>query len=139
MSHSILLVYADASVQPDATGLGVAIHDERGQLIAWRNKAARAMTCNEAEYAALIFALEQAHSLQAVEVRVFSDSRLVIEQMRGWIRVRNERLRQLHRRARRLAARFKHISFTHVPRTRNRLADAMASEAIAARQPALEA
>lgn len=45
------------------------------------------MTCNEAEYAALIFALEQARTFAPQEVRVFSDSKLVIEQMRGWIRV----------------------------------------------------
>ena len=43
MAHSVLFVYADASVQREATGLGAVIRDEQGQLIAWRNQAARAM------------------------------------------------------------------------------------------------
>jgi len=130
MQHAILSVYADASVQPSATGLGVAIKDGQGKLIAWRNKTAQAMTCNEAEYTALIFALEQALSYAPKEVRVFSDSRLVVEQMRGWIAVRSAHLRRLHRRARELADRFERVSFTHVPRERNQLADAIADEAI---------
>ena len=132
MSHNVLFVYADASVQPEATGLGVAIRDERGQLIAWRNKAAQAMTCNEAEYAALIFAMEQALTFAPQEARVFSDSRVVVEQMRGWMRVHSDHLRPLHRQARQLAERFERISFTHIPRERNQLADAIADDAITA-------
>ena len=136
MAHSILFVYADASVQPEATGLGAVIRDEQGNLIGWHNQAARAMTCNEAEYAALIFALEEALALAPKEVRVFSDSRLVVEQMRGWIRVHSDNLRPLHRRARQLAGQFERISFTHIPRERNQLADAIADDAIATRAPA---
>jgi len=130
MAHTVLQVYADASVQPNATGLGVAIKDERGNLIAWKNKTAPAMTCNEAEYAALIFALEQALSYAPKELRVFSDSRLIIEQMRGWIRVRSAGLRPLHRQARNLVERFERVTFTHIPRGRNQLADAIADEAV---------
>ncbi|HEY4689499.1 MAG TPA: ribonuclease HI family protein [Anaerolineae bacterium] len=130
MSHTTLSVYADASVQPQATGLGVAIKDEQGQLIAWRNKAAQAMTCNEAAYAALIFALEQVLGYAPREVRVYLGSRLVIEQMRGWIRVRSTQLRRLHHQARDLAGRFERVSFTHIPRDRNQLADAIADEAV---------
>ncbi len=133
MAHSILFVYADASVQPEATGLGAVIRDERGELIAWRNKAAPAMTCNEAEYAALIFALEQALTFKPQEVHAFSDSRVVVEQMRGWMRVHSDNLRPLHRKARQLAERFERISFTHIPRERNQLADAIADDAITAR------
>ena len=132
MSHNVLFVYADASVQPEATGLGAVIRDERGELIAWRNKADRAMTCNEAEYAALIFALEQAREFAPKEVKVFSDSRLVVEQMRGWISVHSHNLRPLHRQAKQIARQFERISFTHIPRERNQLADAIADDAITA-------
>lgn len=131
MTYNVLAVYTDASVQPKATGLGVAIKDERGKLIAWRNKGAPAMTCNQAEYAALIFALEQALTYQPLprEVRVFSDSRLVVEQMSGWISVHSAALKTLYRRARELADRFERVTFTHIPRERNQLADAIADEA----------
>jgi ribonuclease HI len=131
MTCNVLFVYADASVQPEATGLGAVIRDERGKLIAWRNKAARPMTCNEAEYAALIFALEQAREFSPREVQVFSDSRVVVEQMRGWISVHSYNLRPLHRQARELAAQFRRVSFTHIPREQNQLADAIADDAIA--------
>jgi ribonuclease HI len=131
MAHTVLFVYADASVQPNATGLGAVIRDERGELIAWRNKAAQAMTCCEAEYAAVIFALEQAREFAPRELRVFSDSRVVVEQMRGWMRVNSHHLRPLHRKARQLAEQFERISFTHIPRERNQLADAIADDAIA--------
>lgn len=130
MSYEVLAVYADASVQPTATGLGVAIKDERGRLIAWRNRGAPAMTCNEAEYAALIFALEAAAPYAPRELRVFCDSRLVVEQMRGWIRVRSSQLRRLNQRARELARGFERVTYTHIPRERNQLADAIADEAI---------
>jgi ribonuclease HI len=130
MPHTTLSVYADASVYPHATGLGVAIKDERGKLIAWLNKATHGMTCNEAEYSALIFAMEQALKYPTREVRIFSDSRLVVEQMRGWIRVHSATLRALNQKARALAERFERITFTHIPRERNQLADAIADEAV---------
>jgi probable phosphoglycerate mutase len=64
------------------------------------------------------------------EVQVYSDSKLIVEQMRGWIRVRSAQLRRLHRQARELAERFERVTFTHVPRERNQLADAIADEAV---------
>lgn len=131
MNHPILFVYADASVQPHATGLGAAIKDERGRLIAWRNKPTRAMTCNVAEYAALIFALEQAAKFQPAVVHVYSDSRLVVEQVHGWVSVHDAELKSLHRQARELIQRFQRWTLTHIPRERNQLADAIANEALA--------
>lgn len=126
---SVLFVYADASVQPNATGLGAVIKDVDGKLIAWRNKPARVMTCNEAEYAALIFALEEALKLNPSVVHVYSDSRLVVEQIHGWIAVNSPALKPLHRQARALRSRFKRLTLTHIPRERNQLADAIADEA----------
>ncbi len=130
MKEKILHIYADASVQPHATGLGAVIKDERGKLIAWRNKPAHAMTCNEAEYAALIFALEQALEFSPRELRVYTDSRLVAEQMRGWISVHSPTLKPLHRRARELCQRFPIVTIEHIPREHNQLADAIAAEAV---------
>jgi ribonuclease HI len=125
-----LAVYADASVYPHATGLGAVIKDARGNLIAWRNRAIGAMTSNEAEYHALIFALEQAQSFAPRELQIFSDSKLVVEQMRGMYRVHHDRLRALHRRASALVERFERVTITHISRERNQLADAMADDAV---------
>jgi probable phosphoglycerate mutase len=130
MAYTVLQVYADASVQPKTTGLGIAIKDGEGKLIAWRSKRDKPMTSTEAEYAALIFALQQALSYGAKDVQVYLDSKVVVEQMKGWMAVRAAHLQPLHRQARRLAERIERISISYVPRDRNQLADAIADEAI---------
>jgi ribonuclease HI len=138
MRDRYIEVFTDASVQPRATGLGVVVKDARGRLIAWENAAAGVMTCNEAEYAALIYALEwlarSGERVDVDEVRIFLDSRVVVEQMRGWVAVRNPRLRPLHAQAqalaRRLEGRYARMTFVHIPRERNQLADAIADDAL---------
>jgi len=124
----IIHVYVDASVQPQCTGLGMVVKDDAGRVIAWRNKAAPAMTSVEAEYAALIFGLEQALPYGADEVHVFSDSRVVVEQMCGWMTVRSGHLRRLHAQAHKLVALCRSVTLQHVPRDANQLADAIANE-----------
>lgn len=126
----VLFVYADASVQPNVTGLGAVIRDARGKVLACHSKSARAMTCNEAEYAALIFALEEALKFKPSTVHAYSDSRLVVEQVLGYISVHSPVLKPWHRQARTLRQRFKQLTLTHIPRERNQLADAVADEAV---------
>jgi len=124
-----LLVFADASVQGQTSGLGVAIKDPNGRLIAWRSRAGPAMSNMEAEYAAVVFALEQLAAYQPSQLEVFSDCKTVIEQLCGSIAVRNERLRPWYERAMTCARVFAQVRFRYVPREQNRLADALASEA----------
>lgn len=130
MSWRKLFVYADASVYPHATGLGAVIRDERGTILAWRNHVLHAMTSNEAEYHALLFALEQTRTFSPREIEVFSDSKLVIEQLRGGYRVNHANLRELYRRAKKLTSGFGKVTFTHISRERNQLADAIADDAV---------
>jgi ribonuclease HI len=126
-----LMVFADASVYPHAVGLGAVIKDAQGNLLAWRNQAlAGTLTSNEAEYHALIFALEQAREFAPRELQVYSDSKLVVEQMRGLYHVHHDRLRALHRRAQSVAQRFERVTFVHISRERNQLADAIADDAV---------
>jgi ribonuclease HI len=125
----MLKVYADASVQPGKTGLGLAIKDATGTLIGWRGKPVTCMTNTAAEYAAVIYALEQALSFEPDEITVFSDNQVVIEQLRGGYTVRSKGLLTLHSKALCLAKRFAKVTFVHIPREQNRLADAMADDA----------
>jgi len=87
------------------------------------------MTCNEAEYEALLFGLETVSALRAEQVEVRLDSQVVVNQMLGLFGVRNSALRRLHARARAAVAALGAVEFVHVPRLRNRLADALANEA----------
>jgi ribonuclease HI len=90
------------------------------------------MTNNQAEYEAVVRALE--HALEwAADHRVVlhSDSELLVKQMRGEYRVKNPDLRDLYEQARELCAQFpRGVSFRHVPRGQNSRADALGNEAL---------
>jgi ribonuclease HI len=89
------------------------------------------MTNNQAEYTALVRALEHAARLgTAQQVHVFSDSELMVKQMRGEYRVKNEELRDLYEQARELAGRFAAVRFQHVRREQNRRADELCNVAL---------
>jgi probable phosphoglycerate mutase len=91
-------------------------------------------TNNTAEYAALLALLEHALATRASSLRVFSDSELLVRQVRGEYRVKDPKLKVLHAAARRLAAALPRVTFEHVPRERNRDADALANRAMDERQ-----
>ena len=90
------------------------------------------MTNNQAEYTALVRALEHALELGAAHrVLVHSDSELLVKQMRGEYRVKNEDLRDLYEQARALSGRFRGgVTFRHVRREENGRADALGNEAL---------
>jgi ribonuclease HI len=89
------------------------------------------MTNNQAEYTALVRALEHAARLgTAQEVHILSDSELMVKQMRGEYRVKNEELRDLYEQAQELADRFTAVSYQHVRREQNKRADALCNEAL---------
>lgn len=125
-----LQVYTDGAIRPERqlSGLAAVVVDERGHIRHWWSCQAGPMTNNEAEYAAVIFALQRLLLIQPLEIVLYSDSRTVVEQMQGRARARSENMRHAYQQARTLAAGFPHISFHHIPRERNRLADALANE-----------
>lgn len=88
------------------------------------------LTCNEAEYAALIFALEEIRRYRPHRVDCYLDSKVVINQLKGTFAVRSPGLKRLHRKARRLIQAIPQVTLTYIPRERNRLADALAKEAL---------
>ena len=87
-------------------------------------------TNNVAEYRALLEALSIARDLRVETVEICSDSELLIRQMDGEYRVRNEALRQLFQRAEQLCRGFRGCTFRHVRREQNKQADKLASRAI---------
>jgi len=87
-------------------------------------------TNNVAEYRALLRGLDEAAALGARTVRVQSDSELVVRQLLGQYKVRSRHLAPLHRQAVARMRRFEHVSVVHIPRDRNRGADALANHAL---------
>ena len=84
-------------------------------------------TNNEAEYRALLLALEEARRRGADEVTIFSDSLLLVEQIKGRFRVKAENLKPLAREALERARAFPKFSISHVRREKNRDADRLAN------------
>lgn len=86
-------------------------------------------TNNVAEYFALLRGLEEAAAAGATEVEIRSDSELLVKQMNGEYKVKNEGLRPLHGRARALSLRVP-TRFVHIPREQNRIADGLVNRAL---------
>ena len=127
-----LLLYVDGAIGngAGATSLGALIRDEAGAILSMVNAVAGSMTCNEAEYAALILGLREASRWRPAHLRVYSDSRVVVDQMTGRAEVRSPRLRSRFREAADLARSLGPMTFHHIPRESNGLADALAVEAL---------
>lgn len=127
-----LIAYADGAIghKSDHTGAAAVLLDSSGEIHAWRNRRLGRMTNNEAEYAGLVLALELAARLRPRGLRVYLDSAVVVGQMNGDCAVRSKGLKPWHRRACQLARQLKNVTYHHVPRHRNRLADALANEAL---------
>lgn len=115
---------------PGHAAAGVAIERDDGTLLARGKKYLGVMTNNQAEYRALILGLQSAARYNPTALRVYMDSELIVRQMTGQYKVRDEALRPLYEEAQRLAKAFPSVTFTHVLRGKNALADALANEAL---------
>src|SRR5882757_2564530 len=127
---SDLIAYIDGGSQgnPGPAGVGVVIDGAAAGTIRIARWIGR-QDNNVAEYVALLEALQCAKSLQARALHVYSDSQVVVRQMRGEYACRSPRLYSLHWICRKLARSFK-FSITHVPRERNAEANDLATSAV---------
>lgn len=87
-------------------------------------------TNNIAEYTALVEGLQLATELGVKRLAIFSDSELMVKQMKGEYRVKNPELLDLYNEAKRLMANFEKVTITHVRREQNARADAIGNEAL---------
>jgi len=135
-----LLLFTDGAIgaRGEATGLGAVVRRLDGEILAWVARRVGRMTNNEAEYAALILGLETVRRFRPQKLHCFLDSEIVVGQMRGCFRVHSPALRRWHIRACAAARHFRRVTFTYIPRERNRLADALANEALNGWKPDAE-
>ena len=87
-------------------------------------------TNNVAEYEALLIGLEALLKAGKKQIRVQSDSQLLVRQLNGEYRVKDEKLKILFERAASLLRQFERYRILHVPREENKLADRLANKAI---------
>jgi ribonuclease HI len=115
---------------PGPAAYGFVLESEDGTVLAAEGEAIGTATNNVAEYSGLIAGLRKAVELQVPEVEVVSDSELMVKQMRGEYRVKNEALRELYDEATALARRLGNVEYRHVRRAHNELADKLVNDAL---------
>ena len=115
---------------PGPAASAFVLEAEDGTVLEARGTAIGVATNNVAEYRALVDGLRRASELAISELEVVSDSELLVKQMRGEYRVKNEALRVLHRDASTLAGRIGRVTYTAVRREQNELADKLVNEAL---------
>jgi probable phosphoglycerate mutase len=115
---------------PGPGGWGAVIQTPEGETVVELMGALPRATNNVAEYSGLVAALDWCAEHGASTVHVRSDSLLLVQQMRGVYKVKNEGLKPLSGRARLVAHRIGRVTYEHVPREKNREADRLANLAM---------
>jgi ribonuclease HI len=125
----VITAYFDGGSRgnPGPAGWGAYIVNDDGTVLAELSGALGVATNNVAEYTGLIAALQWAADHDVTALSVKGDSLLIVEQMRGNYKVKNEGLKPLHMKARMLVMQIGNVSFAHVPRDKNKDADRLSN------------
>ena len=126
-----LMIYTDGASRnnPGEAGAGVYIVQEGNpieKIACYLGKT----TNNIAEYSAAVIGLEYAVKLGASRVKLFADSELLVKQLNGQYKVKNEGLKPLYVKAKELIAKIGRVEVQYIPREMNKEADALANKAI---------
>ncbi len=129
-----LRIFTDGGARgnPGPAGAGAVIMDaDTGEVLKELSKYLGETTNNQAEYAAVIMALEEAAKMNPDSVMVVADSELLVRQLTGMYRVKNEGLAKRYAEVRGWEMRIgKSVRYRHVLRAQNKLADALANKAM---------
>lgn len=132
---AVLHTDGGARGNPGPAGTGVVLETESGsrrELSSFLGKA----TNNQAEYRALLSGLDLAKRQGVIELECYLDSELLVKQMKGEYKVKDPDLQLLYREAQRASKQFETITFTHVPREKNKEADRLVNEVLDKNIPA---
>ncbi len=127
-----VIINADGASRgnPGPAAIGATIKDDNGSVIANISRRIGITTNNQAEYRAIITALDKAVSLGAKQVMVKSDSELAVNQINGRYKIKNAGLRPLYQEVVKLTGALESFKITYIPRARNSEADALANKAL---------
>lgn len=130
---SEIVIHSDGAARgnPGPAGAGAVLSDAEGRIV---GEVCRylgdGMTNNQAEYHALLLALREAQAKGATRLAIYCDSELVVRQIEGAYKVKNEGLRTLYQEAMQLLRNFGKYTIAHIPREKNKRADQLANLAI---------
>ena len=139
---SDLIIYTDGGARgnPGPAGIGIVIYDgdpstgsgQARKIAEIKKYLGDGLTNNWAEYQALIVGLTElvARGYAGRHLEVRMDSELIVKQMKGEYKVKHIEMKKLNAEAHVLLKHFPHPAFTHIPREKNKEADALVNEAI---------
>ncbi len=131
-SDGAVVIYSDGGSRgnPGPSAAGYIILDNRQEVIAEGGEYLGITTNNQAEYQGVRIGLEKALELGYKKVDFKVDSMLVVNQMKGFYKIKNRELWPINERIRMLMTKFERVTFTHVNRQFNQLADGMVNKTL---------
>lgn len=111
---------------PGPGAIGIVLQKEE-DIVVQKAKYIGEVTNNQAEYQALILGLTIANE-HTKELECLLDSELVVRQLNGQYRVKDEKLKPLFEKVKKLEQDFEKVSFSHIPREKNKLADLLLNQ-----------
>lgn len=132
MKYNKLIIYTDGGARgnPGPAGIGVIIKDEKGKIVDTVSKYIGETTNNQAEYRAVIAALEKLNNYEVGELNFFLDSELVVRQLNREYKVKNQDLAPLFVKIYNTIMKYSKVTFIHIRREFNKEADKLANEAM---------
>lgn len=137
MINKKVIIYTDGGARgnPGPAGIGVVIFDEAEHSILGQHKEYLGETTNnQAEYKAVVLALQKVKSLKPTEVEIRMDSELICSQLNGTFKIKNPEFQDSFIKIWNLKQNFNKVKFKYIPREKNRLADKLVNQAIDAKQ-----
>jgi len=128
-----LYVDGAADLHSKTSGIGGVIYRNGEELYSF-SEYLDDSTNNEAEYKALIKGLKELIKLNLLDAKVFADSELIVKQINGEYKVKNERMQVLHKEAMNLFGKFNSWTLSHVRREKNMVADKLSKEGMRSKQ-----
>ncbi|RYC74714.1 reverse transcriptase-like protein [Candidatus Nanosyncoccus alces] len=130
-ANSVIISVDGASRgNPGPSGIGYCIHDNNGKITERRGEFIGFATSRMAEYYAMRKGIERAIELGYKSVRFISDSLMVVNQLNGIFHIKNQDIIPVYKDIQKKIENFDAVSFTHVPRSKNMIADSEANAAI---------
>lgn len=130
MAEAIIYTDGAARGNPGPAGAGALITDSEGRMLAEICRYLGETTNNQAEYQALLLALKEAVNLKATRLTIYTDSELMVRQIKGEYKVKNDGLKTVFQEVFNLLRHFGAYTINHVPRENNKRADQLANLAI---------
>jgi len=127
-----LKIFTDGGARgnPGPAAIGIVIMDEAGKFLVKEGKYVGETTNNQAEYQAVVFALKKAKELGGTELDFCLDSELVVKQLKGEYKVKNEELAHQFLKIWNLQNQFKKVDYKHIYREGNKMADKLVNDAL---------